>query len=419
MPLGRAGGRRGWDRGAGRDMGVGGSDRAPAVAPPAGLDCDGCARVCAPAYQPALCLVAVCTSAVLEHWQPRSRERAPDPRGDAQGPRGTGAGSTSAIRGGSNRIKAAAVGRAGMAGQQKPLTAAARDAWNAAAATRVLAASVHRHTGWVSYGLAWTAKMEALELVVELAIPAGERAAAVAEAATCRRTMTGDEEAMLREAARAYGRATKWLERSARAFGRSARCDRAEAAEEERSARAYRRADLEERGRAASRRAAEARRSGTTSAAWAKRTADEVAMFRMVVDGLDAAGGLDEAWGLSRWMTMLAAKIDVVRQAHAEAASEAEQAAMAGQEALDSLLHATDTVEQEAALAAVASRAAAAGKKTAPDARGGMRAWMAAVISVRSALEAAGDFESLASNPGRRAGRRRRGRPAGGARQTS
>ena len=312
-------------------------------------------------------------------------------------------------------------------GPQKP-TKAARDAWIAAAATRVLAASIHRHSGWEAYGLAWRAKKKALRLAAKRAMPAGERAAAAAASAAAeaaksigRRAWTGDEaaEAASQEAAREYGRTCAWLKRSARAFGRSARCDRAEAAEEERAAGAYRRADMPGREQAARRRAAMARRSQRASAASAKRAGEEVDMFRTVIDTL-AAGRLGEAGreGLSQWLSGQAARADAVKRALAVASKEIGRAAAAGQAAIEGVAHAKESVEREAAPAAAARKAdAASGKEAAPEAQEAARAWNAAMAAASSALEAANGFDDARHGRGRpkRDGGARGGRrPASG-----
>ena len=307
-----------------------------------------------------------------------------------------------------------------MEGPQKPkakakakaASAEARDAWIAAAATRVLAASVHRHVGRAAYGLAWIARKKALEVVVERALPAGERAAeaeaALATAASSGSAKTSEAAAAAQEdAAGAYRRAAVWLKRSARAFERSARCDRAEAAQEERAARAYRMADLAKRGRAARRRAAEARRTRAISAESARRARDEAGAFRTAVDGPAAGGGggLGGEGSLSRWLSVQAAEADVARQALAEAAEEAGKAAEARRASFEGIAHAMDTAKQEAEPAARASMEEAAGKRPAPDAEDGMQAWGEAMIAAGRALDAADDLDSLESGRG---GRRRR-----------
>ena len=300
-------------------------------------------------------------------------------------------------------MAAAATAAAG-GGSQKPGTkaaAAARDAWIAAAATRVLAASVYRHAGWAAYGLAWIAKKEALELVAERAIPAGERAAAEAAAAGAEpsadspHSETGArDKAARKEAADAYRRAAVWLDRSARAFARSARFDRAEAAEEERAARAYGRAELEVRGRSARRRAAEARMSRAASDMWADRTGDEAGIIGAVVDEL-AAGKLGGAGELSQWLSAQAANLGVVRQALAEADDVAAQAAVSWRDAKDGLVHATESAEKEAASAEQRSKDAGARKGMAAAEKEAMRAWEAAMKAARRAIDAATDLGDL------------------------
>ena len=311
-----------------------------------------------------------------------------------------------------------------MGAPQEPMTKAARDAWIAAAATRVLAASVYRHAGWAAHGLAWIAKKEALETVAEQAIPAGKRVAeaAMAEAAEAPSTAhllpAGADAAARREAADAYGRAAVWLGRSAKAFERSARFDRAEAAEEGRAARAYGRADLAGRGRAARRRAGEARRSCKASGEWAAHTADEARLIGSVADEL-ANGPPGGAGELSQWMSAQAAKIEVVRGAQAEASEEAAQAAEAWRNARDGLAHATETAKKEAAPADQRLKEEAA----LPDGRGmadgeneAVRAWEAAMAAAGRAIDAAGDFGELeqdVSRPGdgRQSQRQRPRRP--------
>ena len=327
-------------------------------------------------------------------------------------------------RGGTNSIKAAAGGRAGMAiGPQKPGTApaGARDAWAAAAAARVLAAAVHRDIGWFAYGLAWAAKRDALEIVERILAPGGMRA--------------GGGDAEMREAAEALERAAGHLEESAVGFGRSAECDRAEAIEEKRAARAYGRAAQAGRREAARRRAAGARRLMAASDRCARQSHEEAVTLLGLLAGWwgDGKAGATAATPpqppprrgrsgepgpaerLSAWMARQSTSMEAVREAQAQAAAEAKKAGEVWREARNGLEHAADASKRESTAAAGAAKAAAAGQKLAPDMQEAVRAWRAAMAAAKRAVAMPAGISSPSSDasspppPPSRSGRKRGG----------